>query len=296
MELSAEKKRIVYTLAVGKPKFAECALGLGRSLKLIGDSTRRVVITDQLDFPWEKSFDEVIAPEDPLNWIFFSKLTALERTDADQVLFIDSDSLVFRRLDPIFTYCQGRGLCVQGERITAGDWYGSVEEACRRHGVPNLPQFNGGMIYYERTPECQSFIETCREYGRRAKELGFQRDDPLIPDEPCIALAMAQTGQGHLIPDEMDFQNSAVGLIGPLRLDVETNTCEFTCRRYDVRFVRPYIFHASRYIYFVKYWRQLRRLAELEEYEATHGFGHMSSAHKFARSIQKRILKLRGRL
>jgi len=289
-------RRIVYTLAVGKPKFAHCALGLGRSLKLIGDTTRRVVVTDQRDFPWDKSFDEVIAPEDPIEWIFFSKLTALKRTDADQVLFIDGDCLAFRRLDPIFDYCQGRGLSVQGDWVTQGDWYGSVPEHLRKNKVDRLPQFNGGLIYYERTPECEAFIETCYEYGRRAKELGFQRDDPLIPDEPCIALAMAQTGKGHLIPDTMDFQNSATGLIGKLNLDVSKGECDFVCRRYDTRFVRPYVFHASRYINFLTYWRQLDRLRELEEYADAHPFGWMSPMQKLQRSVEKRLLKLKGKL
>ncbi len=283
-------------MAVGKPKFAECALGLGRSLRLIGDSTHRVVVTDLKDYPWEKSFDEVIEPKDPIEWIFFSKLTALDRTEADQVLFIDSDGLAFKRLDPIFDYCAGKGLVVAGRHVSQGDWYGDVATHCRNHGVASLPQFNGGLIYYERTKECQDFIETIYDYGKRAKELGFMRDDPLIPDEPCIALAMAQTGKGHLAPDEMDWSNSAMGLIGKLDMDVRTATCKYLCRRYGVRYVEPTIFHASRYMAFFVYWRQLSYLRKLEEYEQEHGFGYMSQSHKLSRSIQKRLLKLKGKL
>jgi hypothetical protein len=284
-------KRIVYTLAVGKPKFAECALGLGRSLKLIGDTTHRVVVTDMPDYPWERSFDEVLPAKDPIEWIFFSKLTALERTDADQVLFIDGDCLAFKRLDPIFEACHGKGLSVQGVRISNGNWYGDVAEHCRRNGVDHLVQFNGGMIYYERTPECMEFIQTVFDYGRRSQELGFRRDDPLIPDEPCIGLAMAQTGKGHVLPDECDFQNSATGLIGKLRMDVMKGECGFLCRRYGVRYVEPTIFHASRYINFFIYWRQLARLAELEKYAEKHPAGYISPLHKLERSIQRRYLK-----
>lgn len=288
--------RIVFTQAVGKPKFAECALGLGRSLKLIGDSHRRVVITDLKDYPWERTFDEVLPPIDPIDWIFFSKLTALERTDADQVLFIDSDCLAFKRLDPIFDYCTGKGLVVMGKPISTGQWYGDVAEHCRNHNVPSLPQFNGGLIYYERTPECQDFIEIVRDYGRRATELGFQRDDPLVPDEPCISLAMAQTGRGHLAPDEMDWASSGVGLIGKLDMDVRQGRCQFVCRRYGVRHVQPYIFHASRYMNFLIYWRQIDALRRLEEYESAHDFGYMSPIHKLTRSIHKRILRGQKRL
>jgi hypothetical protein len=284
-------KRIVFTIAVGKPKFAECALGLGRSLKLIGDTTHRVVLTDLDDMPWEDCFDEVIPYTGDIKWIFFEKLTALDRTDADQILFIDSDSLVFRRLDPIFEAGNGNGFCVQGEWISSGDWYGDVAETCRTRGVEAIGQFNGGMIYYERSEEVRSFFDKVDELGRQAKELGFQRDDPLVPDEPCIGLALAETGFGTLWPDNTDFQNSATGLIGKLDLDVMRNRCGFLCRRYGVRYVEPIIFHASRYINFLIYWKQLDRLQWLSEYEKKHGFGYMSPGHKLKRSIHKRLIK-----
>ena len=284
-------KRIVFTIAVGKPKFAECALGLGRSLKLIGDTTHRVVLTDLDDMPWEDCFDEVIPYTGDIKWIFFEKLTALDRTDADQILFIDSDSLVFRRLDPIFEAGNGKGFCVQGEWISSGDWYGDVAETCRTRGVEAIGQFNGGMIYYERSEEVRSFFAKVDELGQQARGLGFQRDDPLVPDEPCIGLALAETGFGTLWPDNTDFQNSATGLIGKLDLDVMRNRCGFLCRRYGVRYVEPIIFHASRYINFLIYWKQLDRLKWLSEYEKKRGFGYMSPGHKLKRSIHKRLIK-----
>ena len=289
-------KRIVYTIALGKPKFAECALGLGRSLRLIGDTTRRVVITDMPSYPWDRCFDEVLTPKDPLEWVFYTKLTALERTDADQILFIDGDTLAFKRLGPIFDYCAGKGFAVQGKQIRTGYWYGQVEEHLTRHQIDTLPQFNGGMIYYERSSAVSDFIEVVRGNGRKSTELGFIYDSPIVIDEPNISLAMAQTGFGHLIPDEMDFSNSATGLVGSLNMDVRSGTCKFICRRYDVRLVEPYLFHASRYINFLIYWRQLDRLKQLDRYELTHSAGYMSPLHKLARSVQRRVLKLAGRL
>ncbi|HVL38859.1 MAG TPA: hypothetical protein VM328_05655 [Fimbriimonadaceae bacterium] len=282
-------KRILYTLAVGKPKFAEMAMGLGRSLSLIGDDTERVVVTDQGGYDWHRYFKQVLEPEDPLEWIFFSKLTALARTDADQVLFVDGDSLAFKRLGPIFDYCAGSGFAVQGIMQSDGDWYGDLASHCRRHDVDALPRFNGGMIYYERGSE--PFIEKCYEYGRRAVELGFQRDDPLIPDEPCIALAMVKERYGLLVPETMDFTNTAVGLVGKLRMDVLRGECRYVCRRYDLRYVEPTIFHASRYGSFLVYWRQLARLEALERYEDRHGYGYMSPWQKLRRSLERRYLR-----
>lgn len=288
-------KRIVYTIAIGKPKFAECALGLGRSLKLIGDTTRRVIVTDQPDYPWLSCFDEVLTPQDPFEWTLMSKLNALDRTDADQVLFIDCDSLVFKRLAPIFDTCSGRGLCVQGRMASSGTWYGEVADHLAKHGVDAMPQFNGGLIYYERTARCQSLIESCWAEGRKSKESGFLYDSPLIPEEPYVSLAMARDGfrEGacYLVPDEMDYTSTATGLIGKLVLDVMRNRCSFVCRRFNVRHVEPYVFHAARYINFAVYWKQLDRLAWLDRYEAEHEFGYMSPWQKFERSVNRRYLK-----
>lgn len=289
-------KRIVYTIATGSPKFAKCALGLGRSLKLIGDQTRRVVITDQTDHPWDRSFDEVLKPDCPFEWTLFSKFSALERTDADQVLFIDCDSLAFKRLDPIFEYCAGRGLCVQGRIIRGGTWYGSVEGHLKKHGVEFMPQFNGGMVYYERTPACQETIQRVYSEGLGFKDAGFIYDRSLIPEEPYLSLAMAKGGldseaRSHVIPDHFDFLGTATGLIDKLELDVMSNRCQFVGLKYDLRLVKPFIFHASRYINFAAYWRQLDKLRWLEEYESKHGFGYMSPLHRLDRSIQRRYLK-----
>ena len=289
-------KRIVITIAVGNPKFAECALGLGRSLKLIGDTTERVVITDLVDFPWTDCFDVILPVIEPFERTMLSKLSGLERTDAEQVLFIDCDCLAFRRLDDIFEYCSGRGLCVQGQAIQDGLWYGDVQSHLRRHGVTWLPQFNGGMIYYERTLECKTVLEQCLKNADGHKEAGFEYEGQLIPEEPYVALAIAQSGvdrngNTHLIPDTKDFTNTATGLIGKLTLDVRSNRCEYLCRRFDVKFVRPYIFHASRYGYFAKYWKQLEVLKWLQEYERRYPFGYMSPWHRLDRSVTKRFLR-----
>jgi hypothetical protein len=289
-------KRIVYMQAVGKPRFAEMALGLARSLSLIGDDTPRVIVTDQKGFPWGRYFDKVLEPVHPVEWIFFSRLDALERTDADQIITIDGDCLAFKRLAPIFDYCRGKGFVVQGHHTSEGYWYADIAETCRKFNVPSLGRFNGGLMYYERSPETKKFLEKVFEYGKQFDELGFKRKTKLIPDEPVIGLAMATERFGHVASEEMDFHNSAVGLIGKLRMDVMKNECRFVCRRHAVRYVEPYVFHAHFYSKFFIYWKQLKKLEQLEKYEDRHGFGYMSTAHKLRRSIERRWLKLKGKL
>src|SRR5687768_1549427 len=107
-------KRIVFTVATGANRYGDMAKGLAQSLSLIGDTTRRVLLTD-IDRPdLRRWFDQIVEPVPDVP-PYLMKLQALERTDADQVLFIDSDSLVFKRLDPVFEYSRGKPLAVQGE-------------------------------------------------------------------------------------------------------------------------------------------------------------------------------------
>src|SRR5665213_294927 len=115
-------ERIVYTLALGNRKLAEGALGLGRSLKLIGDTTRRVVVTDQLGPTWSECFDEVIEPAEGVD-----ARSILERNGIDQLLYVAPNCLAFRRLAPIFEYFHE-----QGERVA------SLED---RHFVPESEFF-----------------------------------------------------------------------------------------------------------------------------------------------------------
>jgi hypothetical protein len=56
------------------------------------------------------------------------------------------------------------------------------------------------------------------------------------------------------------------------------------------------VFHAARYIYFNIYWKQLAALESLERFEQSHTYGYMPPMAKMRRSIEKRYLKLTGRL
>lgn len=253
-------------------------------------------MTDQPSFPWDRSFDEVLLPTEPFQRTMLSKLTGLDRTDADQVLFIDCDCLVFKRLDPIFDYCDGKGLCVQGVNVQEGEWYGNVKDHLARHGVSSMPKFNGGLIYYERTANCKEMIKAVYREGNLPGESGFLYDSPLIPEEPYVSIAIAKAGldregNAHLIPQNMDFTNSATGLIGKLELDVMRNRCSFVCNQFTVRQVQPTVFHASRYINYTGYWKQLDRLEWLERYESSYGLGYMSPWQRLQRSVQRRYLK-----
>lgn len=297
MQESSVRKRIVVTLAFGPQRFSEMALGLGRSLRLIGDPHRRVVITNDRSTNFSPAFDEVIYTDFPAEDIWWAKFYALDLTDAEQILFLDGDSLAFQRLEPVFDFFDGAPFGVQGQYLETGHWYGAtIESAAAAGGVPGLVQFNGGLLYYERTKEAHQILAAAKAISREAGRYGWENSRGVPADEVCLSMAMAQTGLGRVAPDDLDFHNSATGLIGKLHMDVRRGQCEYLCRRYKVRFVRPFVFHASFYGNFLIYWRQLAWLARLERYELTHEFGAFSKWHKLQRSVQRRVLKWWGKI
>jgi len=288
--------RIVYTVARGKPKFAEMAMGLGRSLKLIGDKNPRVLVTDIEGYDWGRYFDEVLPVSGPRSAL--DKLTALERTDAREVLSIDVDMLAFKRLDPIFAHCQGKAFAVQGHWETTGVFHGlQVADILEKLKLERIPRFNGGMAYYERSPEFEELLAAMRDAEANYDSYGFQPfgRGQHASEEVCMLLAMAKVGKfDYLIEPELQFQHSAAGLVGKLYLDVLKNECKYISRQRYCEFYEPYLFHAWRYKDFLVYWSQLDKLRALEAFEDEHPTLYMSRWVKLSRSIQRRILKMRG--
>lgn len=271
------------------------ALGLARSLSLSGDGSLRVVMTDLRHPDLGRWFDVVLPPRPGVS-TYLQKLSALESTDADAVLFVDADSLAFGPLDPIWEYCQGKPLAVQGYVVRDGHWYGELARVLPRLGLPALPRFNGGMIYYERGEGTAKLIEAAREVAEHYEETGLELFRGQAPDEPCLSIAMARTGIGELIPDEKDFMNTPVGLVGKLRMDVTKGECSYIKRGVRMRLIRPVLLHAAKYVLNCCYWRELAKLERLDRYERRHGYGHMGFSHRLRRSIERRLLRLRGKI
>ena len=118
------------------------------------------------------------------------------------------------------------------------------------------------MLYYDRSADSQADpagAQLAADYGALKLEVFRGR----VPDEPCIALAMATLGKGIVIPVNRDFNITGVGLIGRLRMDVLSGECKFLMRGQTVRLVEPTIFHAHYFSKFNLYWRELEKPEEL---------------------------------
>ncbi|MCB8933428.1 MAG: hypothetical protein M9921_00630 [Fimbriimonadaceae bacterium] len=284
-------ERAVFTVALGRPPFAEMAMGLGRSLSLAGDTTPRIVMTDIEGYDWGRYFDRVVPPPHERDGL--EKLAALEYTEARHVLALDCDMLAFKRLDPIFEFCRGSALAVQGWMISSGTWHGiDIGPTLKDHGRDALPKFNGGMIYMERGPECEAIVARSREIANGYDATGFARyRKGLASEEICLMLAMLDRPGWTLVPEDRDFQNTASGLIGFPSIDIRKGRCRYLVRSNRVRRVEPILFHALSLRHFPVYWHQLDALKRLERYEDRHPQGYTPPWRTWARTVYRFIYR-----
>jgi hypothetical protein len=247
------------------------AEGLGLSLAMHHSQTERVVVTDhrasggRVDRLLPLAFDKTIAPPERFrHW--FIKLCALEETDADRVLFIDGDCLALRNIDPIFDELEGTKFAVMGSwRSDIKHWYGDIAGVMAKRGLSAIPQFSGGFLYYERTPETKQLIDRVMELAANYDEIGIERNGPHVVDEVCISLAMAETGIGEVVPMSRQYSVTPWMSIGRKKLDVVSGECSFVKLVDRPRAFRPYIYHTASAKWDFAYWRELNRVLRIHD-------------------------------
>jgi len=284
----------MYCVARGGAQYAEMALGLARSLRLIDDKTPRVIATDITDVPWERYFDQVVYLDYPRSAL--DKLLAFQHIDAERVLALDVDMLAFRRLDDIFAAGLGRPFVVQGFWETTGTFHRkSVDQILAQYPHLNgaFPRFNGGMIYYERGEGYDRILSACREAEANYDALGFERFRGGKPsEEVCIFDAMMRLRYVEMFPMETQFQHAMAGALNRPTIDILKNDCHAVCHSRDgIHFIRPYLLHTWRYKDYLVYWNQLRALRKLEERAQGRPTEYVTRWGKLRRSIERRIIR-----
>ncbi|RYG35057.1 hypothetical protein EON81_13835 [bacterium] len=259
--------RAVVTVAVGKDRYREQAVALARSLRLIGDLTHRVLVTDQAEADCHDVFDEIVTPPASVS-PYLLKLEVPALVSRRRILFLDSDSLVFRRLDRIFALSEGASVAARGRWISDGEWYGELDENLPKIGLDRIPMINGGMIYFDREL-CGPVIEEAHRVAADYDSTGLNKFRGKVPDEPCIAIAMARAEGTRLLSDDLDTMNTGTGLIGRMKLRTDLNQCRYLQRTWKLRYKTPDVFHAADYVKFYPYWREIRRLEGFERNPGT---------------------------
>ncbi len=253
-------KRVIYTFATGHPKFKTMARALAMSLELQGSTTPRLLMTDEPENQSLKGLYGQIIPPNPKYPHWFSKLAALEMTDADAIMFVDGDTLAVKNPDELFEKLKGIPFAVQGDLSEEDSWYGDFGKARRLLGIGAAPTFIGGWIYYERCPETENLIKEIMALADRYDELGPNRNMGYVVDEVCISLAMAKTGIGQVLPPSADISVATHYKMGTVKLDVLKGECTFIEAKYKPLVCKPTFYHSAMNRYDLRYWVQARRV------------------------------------
>jgi hypothetical protein len=257
-------QRGVLTLAFGNSVFLDLAKALARSLKLHDPELPRALVTDSNDPELLGLFDIKVDHNPMYGSDVGQKLFLDLYSPFDETLFIDSDCLVVRKLDPFWRAFRDSDFGACGRRILrAGekDEFMDVDRVLTHFGLSGLPKFNGGIYYFKNTPAATAIFETARSLIPRAGELGFRtfRGGGLA-DEALYAVAMAL----HKIP-LVDMAPGGMwtplNATSPLTFDVVRGVCHFLKAGEPVE---PEIMHFTSMTDSFVYRRECRRLETLD--------------------------------
>ncbi|MGZ4044827.1 MAG: hypothetical protein ACXVNP_00950 [Bacteroidia bacterium] len=136
-----------------------------------------------------------------------------------QTLFIDSDCLVFGKLDSVFDRFAGKQVSVIGSYLSEGDWYGDVTKICKNLKINKLPKFNGGIYYLEKGETATKVYETAREVEKNYDKIGLTRFRNTTADEIIMSIALELNDQTP-IPDDATIMSDPQACPGKYNINV----------------------------------------------------------------------------
>jgi hypothetical protein len=262
-ELCEAKGRGILTFAFGKAKYVEMAKSLARSLLLHSPREKRAVVTDSNDPELRLLFDDVIPYRPEFGKNVRQKIYIDQYSPYDETLFIDGDSLVVGELEPFWSAFAGQSFGVPGHRWLRkgdGDEYMEVDHVLHSLGLREVPKFNGGTYYFDRSAEAEVFFQTAREVLARSAELrlkDFRGDGPC--DEAVYAVAMALHGMS-MTDMGAGGMWTPIGATTEVVVDVGRGVCRFTKRD---RPVAPEVMHFATWTDHYVYRRECLRLERI---------------------------------
>jgi len=211
--------RGVLTLACGAKRYLALAESLARSIRLRDPGEAIAVVTDAAGRNRQR-FDrlgvQVVSAEASFGSGVEQKLHLDTYSPFEETLFIDADCLVFRPLTAIwdrYRAARGFGVVAYGS-LGPDDKHPAIRSLptfLERAGIDSLPAFNGGIYYFDRSPEARAVFGSARKLFGRRKELGLEKfKNAAAADEPLIAAAMRRCGVEPLAWDESATMGTAL--------------------------------------------------------------------------------------
>jgi len=223
MQSNSQSKNVL-TIATGKKLYIEMAVNLARSFIWWNKNSdiSFYIVTDQPNYIASDVLEFVKVVEIGVGEYglgFSSKLHLDKFAPSGQTLFIDSDCLIFGKIDTVFEKFKGRKVSVIGTYISSGEWFGNIKEIITKFNLPYLPKFNGGIYYLENGETAARVYDTARELEKKYDEIGFVRLRNRPNDEVIMSVAMQLHGMVP-IKEDATIMSDPQACPGKYKIDV----------------------------------------------------------------------------
>lgn len=213
-------------MAYGKRLYQRQARDLGVSLRLHSPQVPLALVTQWPDDSIAKLFDVIVPLSGRSRTDCRPKLDVDLYTPFRHTMYLDSDSLAVHDVEPLLTRFRSFEFVVFGRNVSPGRWYEDVTTLCKLAGATSIPQFSGGFMYFASTPRTAEIFAPARMLADNYAELGFDRFNHGVADEPLLSIALARHGI-PATPTMHDAVVSVLGLTGTLHMSVVDRYARF---------------------------------------------------------------------
>ncbi len=233
----------VLTVAFGPRRYKMQAIALAQSLQLHNPAWPRACVTDDLNDADLKKWFQILVPYRPeYGKGFYQKLYFDHYTPFQQTLYIDSDCLVVRDMQFLVDRLRGNygftPLCV---KATSGWWYMDVAKQIERMRMKDfLPKFNGGVFWFEDTPEGHRVFRKARQMAAVDKRLNIFELGDWFNDEPVYAVALGYLHAPVYLDYDRTGMNTPAEFTDPFELNILEGRCHF---RYEGQIYNSSVAH-----------------------------------------------------
>jgi hypothetical protein len=233
------------------------AIGLALSLRISNPGVPVAVACPEDVRPYLERYFDYIVNQDPAFRGFEQKINLDRYTPFDETLFLDSDILVFRPVQP-FIKEWGLGAYVAcGSYVTEGVSVFGMDRGLLRKtlGKDKFVKVEGAGHGFFRKPSCHEVFEKAREVTKSYRDYV---GDINYADEDVISIVMTMMGLAP-VPHGDFFSRHLSALPGTMDMDVVNSRCRFTAVITGSPF-EPCIMHFAANEAPLFYTRQLWRL------------------------------------
>lgn len=213
----------VLMFATNKHKYVQFALNCAESILLHNEIQIFIVSDLPVAVParLQKFVSIVKVKPEHLSLGLGIKIYMDEYVQTAHTLFVDADCLCYASLAPMFAAFKNKNVSVVGTLVNSADWCGrqQAEAIKKEFGITQLPRFNAGVIYLEKSTTAIKIFDYARSIIPNYDNLGFQRNNGTVNEEILIAIAMVKYGETP-IPDDGRYMTDLSTDSHPRKLNV----------------------------------------------------------------------------